>query len=377
MEEALQTPPRAERESAEDGKRDGKESNGEEKEVKIVSWNVNSLRAFVKRLGEDKITTFFSNYDVICLQETKLSEDQVDEFLKDLGDPDLEGYFCCCETKKGYSGVVIFTRITPKNVVLSLPGVQRKEGRYIEVDLGALIIINVYIPNSGGGPERLKFKMEFCDLLLDRIEYLGGKEGKNVILCGDFNVAPGPMDVFHPYDVAIGLPGFLPEEREWLSKVKKAGYMDAFRYFNPDVEETYTVWDMKTFRRARNEGWRIDLFMVKRSLLPPSMAMHADEIDLHVATSRIFPEILGSDHCPLDLVVKGRSSMFCSKGDIPSSCAKFLSQFSSKGQGKIHGNTPSITSFFAPISVSGNTGSKGIVKIGLKRERERKTGNRK
>jgi hypothetical protein len=142
---------RGRKETGDERSRSNCGNSGEEKEVNIVSWNVNSIRAFVKRLGEDKITAFFSKYDIICLQETKLSEDQVDDFIKDLGDPELQGYFCCSETKKGYSGVVTYTRTTPKNVMLSLPGVQMKEGRFVEVDFGQkLTVINVYIPNSGG-----------------------------------------------------------------------------------------------------------------------------------------------------------------------------------------------------------------------------------
>ena len=210
--------------------------------------------------------------------------------------------------------------------------------------------------------------------MLERMEYLEQKEGKNVILCGDFNVAPTRMDMFHPYELAIGLPGFLPEEREWMSKMKEAGYIDVFRHFNPDVEDVYTVWDMKRYRRIRNEGWRIDLFMVKRSLLLKPSVVEGGEIDLQVTTSRVLPEILGSDHCPIDLVVAtSKQTMFCS-AVVPKCCAKFLSQFALKDQKKLKGNTPSIMSFFAPVTkFSGSTDCKSGVKIGLKREREVKS----
>jgi|SRR5581483_5960393 len=251
--------------------------------MKIISWNVNGIRAVHKR-GDWK---FFeqSDADIFCVQETKAHPDQLPP---DLRSP--EGYFSYFDHskgRKGYSGVGIYSKKQPTKVVEAM-GVPEydQEGRLLVAYYEKFALLNVYFPNGGGGPARLKYKLEFYEHFLKFIEKL--KKQTHVIFCGDVNTAHEEIDLARPKENEKNT-GFLPEERAWLDKLVSKGWVDVYRSAYPEQTGAYTYWDMKTFARSRNVGWRIDYFFVDEKL--------ADK----VKGIKIHKEILGSDHCPIEL----------------------------------------------------------------------------
>jgi exodeoxyribonuclease-3 len=258
--------------------------------MKIISWNVNGLRANVKKGGFDWLLN--EKPDIFCLQETKAHPEQLEEGVRN-----PEGYlsyFDHSKVKKGYSGVAVYIKLKVESKKLKVEyglGVEKldQEGRFIAVYFDNFVLINCYFPNGGGGPERLKFKMEYYDAFLQYINNLREK-GLGVIFCGDVNTAHNEIDLARPKENEKNT-GFLPMEREWLDKVVENGYVDVFRNRFPK-EIKYTWWDMKTFARDRNVGWRIDYFFVNKELLPK------------VKDVKILDNVLGSDHCPISLEVK-------------------------------------------------------------------------
>ncbi len=255
--------------------------------MKIVSWNVNGLRANVKKGGFD----WFMNEspDIYCLQETKVEPEQLEEGIRNpLG---YFSYFDHSKGRKGYSGVAIYTKIKPEKVEYGL-GIHEidQEGRFLALFFDKFVLINIYFPNGGGGPERLAFKLKYYDEFLKYVNKLR-KKGHEIIFCGDINTAHFPIDLARPKENEKNT-GFLPVEREWLDEVVNAGYVDAYRHFHPNLADKYTYWDMKTFARERNVGWRIDYFFVSSGLMKK------------VEKIRILDNVLGSDHCPIELTIR-------------------------------------------------------------------------
>lgn len=252
--------------------------------MKIISWNVNGLRAVHKKGAWDYFRQ--ANADIFCVQETKAHSDQLPH---DLQKPEgYLSYFDHAKEKKGYSGVAIYSKIKPNEIEegMGIPEFDQ-EGRLLVAYYNDFVLLNVYFPNGGGGPVRLKYKLDFYDHFLEFIEKLR-KNNKNVIFCGDVNTAHAEIDLARPKENEQNT-GFLPEERAWINKLVEKGWIDTFRYFHLETEGVYTYWDMKTFARDRNVGWRIDYFFVNKEFLP------------NVKNSKILSDIMGSDHCPIML----------------------------------------------------------------------------
>jgi exodeoxyribonuclease III len=257
------------------------------KPIKIISWNVNGIRAWSKKGGLEWFLK--ESPDFFCLQETKAEAEQLDPALR-LPDG-YTSYFDHSKGRKGYSGVAIYTKHAPDKVEYEV-GVKEldQEGRLLSLYFKDFVLITCYFPNGGGGPIRLKYKLDFYKAFLKYINKLR-KEGKHVIFCGDVNTAHHEVDLARPKENETHT-GFLPIERAWLDEITKAGYVDTFRHFYPEVKNAYTWWDMKTFARERNVGWRIDYFFVSPDLVD------------NLVSTKIHADITGSDHCPLELSIE-------------------------------------------------------------------------
>jgi exodeoxyribonuclease-3 len=250
--------------------------------IKITSWNINGIRAAERKGLREYIND--TKPDILCLQETKAHVEQLDPSLIN-----IEGYTSCFVSgeKKGYSGVAIYTKKQSKEVISGC-GVPKfdVEGRVIRADYEDFTLYNIYYPNGGRGPERVQYKLEFYDMILEQWQQLR-EEGKKLILTGDFNTAIFYFYFGRTYKKKT-TTGFLPEERAWLDKIEALGYVDAFRVFNRNPE-WYTYWDQITRARERNVGWRIDYFWVTPDVVPNMVA------------APIRMEVMGSDHCPIEL----------------------------------------------------------------------------
>lgn len=249
--------------------------------LKLISWNVNGLRACVRKGFLDYFNEV--NADVVCLQETKLQEGQIDL--------DLEGYhqYWNYAEKKGYSGTAIFTKIKPISVKYGMDIEEHdNEGRMITLEFEDFYLINVYTPNSQRELARLDYRMEWED---DFREYVKALDSiKPVIICGDLNVAHKEIDLKNPSSNRKNA-GFTDEERGKMTELLGSGFIDSFRYFYPDKEDAYTWWSYITRARERNAGWRIDYFVVSEKLKD-----RMKSVDIH-------SHIMGSDHCPVELVI--------------------------------------------------------------------------
>lgn len=251
--------------------------------MKIISWNTNGLRATAKQ--DNFIPLFaFNNPDIVCFQETKCEPEQLDEKTRNL--KGYNSYFSYSKGRKGYSGVAIYSKEIPEKVEYGM-GIPLfdDEGRTLVAYYKKFVLINCYFPNGGGGPERLKYKLEFYDAFLEFINKLK-KEGKNVIFCGDVNTAHNEIDLARPRE-NVDNTGFLPIERAWMDEVINNGWVDTFRNLYPNKKDIYTYWDQKTRARDRNVGWRIDYFFVNQSFLK------------NIKGFKTLTEYLGSDHCPI------------------------------------------------------------------------------
>lgn len=255
--------------------------------MKLLSWNVNGIRAAAKKGLLDWMKR--SKAEVVCLQETKAHPDQLDFTLTQV--PGYEACWASAE-KKGYSGVVTYTRQKPLRAEPGF-GIERfdKEGRTVVTEFPGFILFNVYFPNGKMGPQRLRYKMEFYEAILQHWEKLR-KKGKKIVFCGDVNTAHREIDLARPKENST-ISGFLPEERAWIDKVVSKGYVDVFRRFYPDKKDAYTWWDLLSRARERNVGWRIDYFFVSEDLLPK------------VRKAWISAEVMGSDHCPVGAEIDG------------------------------------------------------------------------
>ncbi|MFA6158666.1 MAG: exodeoxyribonuclease III [Candidatus Paceibacterota bacterium] len=257
--------------------------------MKILSWNVNGLRAAIKKGSFDWLVSH--DFDIFCLQETKVHPEQLESnIVHPVG---YFSYFDHSKLRKGYSGVAIYTRIKPIHVEygFGIPELDQ-EGRQIALFFNGffetsskVVLINTYFPNGGGGPERLAFKMRYYEAFLKYVDGLREK-GYSVIFTGDVNTAHKAIDLARPKENEKNT-GFLPEERAWIDTVIEHGYIDTFRHFNPDKKDAYSWWDMKTFARERNVGWRIDYFFA------------SDDLKDKVKKADILFQIMGSDHCPV------------------------------------------------------------------------------
>lgn len=250
--------------------------------TKLISWNVNGLRACVKK----GFLEFFKeiNADIFCIQESKLQEGQINL--------ELDGYYDYWNyaEKKGYSGTAIFTKIKPLSVNYGL-GIEKhdNEGRVITLEFEEYYVVTVYTPNSQTELARLDYRMEWEDdfrLYLKELE-----KNKPVILCGDLNVAHKEIDLKNPKTNKKNA-GFTNEERAKFTELLECGFIDTYRYFNPDKEGVYSWWSYRFNARKNNAGWRIDYFCV------------SEELEKKLESVNIHTEVLGSDHCPVELVIK-------------------------------------------------------------------------
>jgi exodeoxyribonuclease-3 len=256
------------------------------KEKKLLCWNVNGIRAIKGKGLLDWLRR--ESPDILCLQETKAHLDQLDA---DLREPQgYHAYWNHPKERKGYSGVAVYTREKPVSVSYDLGDTGLDlEGRIIIAEYPEFTLFDVYFPNGKSGPERLNYKMIFYDVFLDYADALKAA-GKKLVICGDVNTAHKEIDLARPKENSK-VSGFLPQERAWIDKFVAHGYADTFRHFNKEPNQ-YTWWDMKSGARARNVGWRIDYFFVSENLLPS------------VTMAFIMPEVMGSDHCPVGIMLK-------------------------------------------------------------------------
>ncbi|MCR4944596.1 MAG: exodeoxyribonuclease III [Clostridium sp.] len=249
---------------------------------KMISWNVNGLRAAVTKGFKDIFNEL--DADIFCLQETKLQEGQIDlEF------PGYKSYWNYAQ-KKGYSGTAIFTKEEPLSVSLGL-GIEEhdNEGRVITLEFPEYYVITVYTPNSQNELARLPYRMTWEDAFKNYLKTL--EKNKPVIVCGDLNVAHTEIDLKNPKTNRKNA-GFSDEEREKMTNLLNSGFIDTFRYFYPETEGIYSWWSYRFKAREKNAGWRIDYFLVSESL--------KDRLE----DAKILTDIMGSDHCPVELDIK-------------------------------------------------------------------------
>lgn len=255
------------------------------KEVEIICWNVNGIRAVARHGFLEWLHS--ESPDILCIQETRAHPGQLDEILRN-----PSGYYTYWNypEKKGYGGVATFTKEEPLGVHTTA-GVEELdiEGRIIVSKHREFTLLNVYFPNGKKDEYRLKYKLDFYDRFFDFVESLRQKNNK-LIICGDFNTAHQEIDIARPKENR-NISGFLPIERAWMDKLVANGYVDIFRQLNKEPHH-YTWWDPKTRARERNVGWRIDYFFVTKNLLE------------FISKAFIMPEVTGSDHCPVGIVVK-------------------------------------------------------------------------
>lgn len=249
--------------------------------MKMISWNVNGLRAC---MGKGFLNFFSaSGADIFCMQETKLQQGQID-----LETPGYEQYWNYA-VKKGYSGTAVFTRVKPLEVTYGI-GIPEhdEEGRVITLEFDTFYLVTVYTPNAQRGLVRIDYRMRWED---DFRAYLKGLDSKKpVIVCGDMNVAHKEIDLKNAKS-NVGNAGFSDQEREQMTQLLAAGFTDTFRYLYPEKAGAYSWWSYMFNARANNAGWRIDYFLV------------SDRLRDEIRDSEICPEVMGSDHCPVALTI--------------------------------------------------------------------------
>lgn len=251
---------------------------------KLVSWNVNGIRAAEGKGLFQWMDSF--KPDVLCLQETKAQREQLKmHFLEREG---YSAHFLSAE-KKGYSGVALYSRTSPLSI--QPLGIEEfdSEGRAMIAEFPDFTIFNCYFPNSQHEGKRLDYKLRFNRALKEKADALVG-EGKSVLICGDFNVAHKAIDLTHPKNNEKN-PGYLPEERAWMDDFTHGGYTDSFRHFHKEPEQ-YSWWSYRMKARERNVGWRLDYWCVNDAFMN------------RVEDSRIHQDVMGSDHCPVELILR-------------------------------------------------------------------------
>ncbi|MFR0822875.1 MAG: exodeoxyribonuclease III [Clostridia bacterium] len=254
--------------------------------MKLISWNVNGLRAAMNKGFQE----FFieEQADIFCIQETKMQEEQIDITIAQL----FKGYHTYWNSakKKGYSGTAIFTKKEPIHVTYGI-GIEEhdQEGRIITLEFDKFYLVNCYTPNSKRELERLSYRMEWEDEIRKYLSKLNQK--KPVIYCGDLNVAHKEIDLKNPATNHHNA-GFTDEERGKMTQLLQAGFTDSFRYLYPDKENCYSWWSYMFHAREKNVGWRIDYIIVSKS------------IEKKIKESCIYTQVLGSDHCPVGIEIK-------------------------------------------------------------------------
>ena len=256
------------------------------RDFKIISWNVNGIRACFKK----GLLSFIENNtpDILCLQEIKANLDQVP---KEIINPlNMKSYWSSAK-KKGYSGCATFSK---QEALLHSKGIGKPEfddeGRFSITSFEDFKVYNVYFPNGSSKKERQIYKMKFNNALLEKLK----EELSNnveIIVLGDFNIAPEEIDIYDPIRFS-DVSGFLPEERQWLKRLNSLGFIDAFRHFYPDQKDIYSWWNMITRDRLSNKGWRIDLICVTKGLIS------------RLESAKVMDTQLGSDHCPVEIGLK-------------------------------------------------------------------------
>lgn len=253
--------------------------------MRLVSWNVNGIRAADKK----GLYAWFSQEqpDVLCLQEIKALSEQLPPHLRN-----TPGYYIYINPaeRRGYSGVATYSKSKPLEIKTGF-GIERfdSEGRILITEFPSFVLFNIYFPNGKKNQERLDYKLDFYDTFLAYADNLK-VQGKNIVVCGDFNTAHQKIDLARPKENEK-VSGFLPIERTWIDTFIDHGYVDTFRHFHKEPNH-YSWWDLKTGARERNAGWRIDYFFVNREFLPK------------VTKAFILPEVMGSDHCPVGIELK-------------------------------------------------------------------------
>jgi len=253
------------------------------KKYKILSWNVNGIRAVLNKgllKWMDK-----ESPDILCLQETKAHRQQLGPEVTD--HKKYHSFWHSATNKKGYSGVVTFSKEEPIRVETGF-GIEKfdMEGRVVMTEFKKFMIFNVYFPNGKQDSERLNYKLEFYEAFLSHIDKLKRK-GKKIIFCGDVNTAHTEIDLARP-EANSDISGFLPIERKWIDRVIEHGYLDSLREFHPEPG-LYSWWDLKSGARKRNVGWRIDYFFVQK------------ELKKYLKDAFIMADVMGSDHCPIGI----------------------------------------------------------------------------
>ena len=250
--------------------------------MKLISWNVNGIRACLNK----GFSEFFNkvNADIFCIQETKCQPEQIE-----LNFDGYTAYWNSAE-RKGYSGTAIFTKKEPINVTYGI-GIEEhdKEGRVITLEFEDFYMVNIYTPNSKRELERLEYRQIWEDEIRKYLLQLNAT--KSVIMCGDLNVAHEEIDLKNPKSNR-GNAGFTDEEREKMTELLNAGFVDSFRFLYPDKTDSYTWWSYMGKAREKNVGWRIDYFIV------------SEDIKDRIKEAMIYPEVLGSDHCPVGLMIE-------------------------------------------------------------------------
>lgn len=254
--------------------------------MKIISWNVNGIRAIAKK-GFDKFVLEY-NPDVLCIQETKAQVDQLSENITQIGD--YYSYFFSAQ-KKGYSSVAIYSKQKPISIIKGI-GVKEfdDEGRVLTAEYKDFMVLSVYVPNAQPELARIKYRERFNDALLAFVNKLQKDFKKDVFICGDLNVAHNEIDLKND-KANIGNPGFSDEERTKFNELLNAGYIDTFRQLHP-TEVKYSWWSYRMNARANNTGWRIDYIVVNKDALK------------RIKSAEIHNEVLGSDHCPVSVDIK-------------------------------------------------------------------------
>jgi len=252
--------------------------------MKILSWNVNGIRAADKKGLFELLRK--ESPDVLCLQEIKAMPEQVPPYLRN-----YPGYYIHWKSaeRKGYSGVATYTKVKPIEVKTGF-GIEKFdiEGRILITTFPSFILFNIYFPNGKQSQERLDYKLKFYDTFLDYADELKAKRN-NIVVCGDFNTAHKEIDLARPKENEK-ISGFLPIERAWIDRFIDHGYVDTFRHFNKEPDQ-YSWWDMKSRARERNIGWRIDYFFVNKEFMP------------RVKKAFIQQSVIGSDHCPVGIEI--------------------------------------------------------------------------
>lgn len=258
------------------------------KRYTLASWNVNGIRASVKKGFTDSFLRL--DADVIGIQETKIQPDQITDEIRCIDG--YESHWACSRVKKGYSGVAVYSRIKPLYVKTDFGiGFFDDEGRVIEMDFGDFIFFNVYFPNGQMSDERLKYKLDFYEAFFSYVSKLR-QTGKGIVIAGDYNTAHNEIDLKHP-KANENNSGFLRIERDWMDRIIREGYMDTFRTLYPDTVK-YSWWTYRSNARKNNAGWRIDYFFATEDMFRNNQ----------IRDAFIENEIHGSDHCPVGLVIE-------------------------------------------------------------------------